>query len=181
MKRHAIVLMRWHAMARRGNEEANEGALGRVCHALCMGHHRRRSAPPYRHLNQISVDLNGLRHRPGGQANRREKWVHEAKRGAKYTARVTLGRLSHAPSRALSSPLVDVAVARNIASDLPAQGYRWCMERHAIVSMRWHDMVRRGNEGASTGGVGRESHLPERRLLPRPLNPAVWAYSSCID
>ena len=110
MKRHAIVLMRWHAMARRGNEEANEGALGRVCHALCMGHHRRRSAPPYRHLNQISVDLNGLRHRPGGQANRREKWVHEAKRGAKYTARVTLGRLSHAPSRALSSPLVDVAV-----------------------------------------------------------------------
>ena len=109
-ERHAIVSMRWHAMVRRGNEGANEGALGRVCHTLRMGHHRRRSAPPYRHLDQISVDLNGVRHRPEGQASRREEWVHEATRGARYTARVALGRLSHAPSRALSSPLVDVAV-----------------------------------------------------------------------
>ena len=70
----------------------------------------RRSAPPYRHLDQISVDLNGVRHRPEGQASRREEWVHEATRGARYTARVALGRLSHAPSRALSSLLVDVAV-----------------------------------------------------------------------
>ena len=68
------------------------------------------TAPLYRHLDQISVDLNGVRHGLEGQASRRAKWVHEAKRGARYTARVALGRLSHAPSRALSSPLVDVAV-----------------------------------------------------------------------
>ena len=112
--RHAIVSMRWHNMAKRCNEGANEGvnegALGRALHALRMGHHRRRSAPPYRHLDQISVDLNGVRHGPEGQASRREKWVHKVKRGARYMARVALGRLSHAPSRALSSPVVDVAV-----------------------------------------------------------------------
>ena len=134
-----------------------------------MGHHCRRSAPPYRHLDQISVDLNGVRHRPEGQASRREEWVHEATRGARYTARVALGRLSHAPSRALSSPLVDVAVETKYRNRTDLRWGKVCMERHAIVSIRWHDMARRGNEGASIGGWDWHGTYQSVGLSPRPL------------
>ena len=129
----------------------------------------------------MSIDLSGVRHGPGGQASMREKWVNEAKQGARYTSRAALGRLSHALPRELSLPLVNAAVDTKYRNWTDLRWGRWCMERHEIVSMRLHDMVRRGNEGASTRGMGREWHLPERRLSPRPLNPAVWAYTSRID
>ena len=57
-------------------------------------------------------------------------------------ARVALRRLSHAPSRALSSPVVDVAVDTKNRNRTDLHWGRVCMERHAIVSMRWHDMMR---------------------------------------
>jgi hypothetical protein len=43
------------------------------------------------------------------------------------------------------------------------------MERHAIVSMRWHAMVRRGNEGANEGGLGQVWHA----LAHGPSSPMV--------
>ena len=43
------------------------------------------------------------------------------------------------------------------------------MERHAIVSMRWHDMARRGNEGASIGGWDWHGTYQSVGLSARPL------------
>jgi hypothetical protein len=43
------------------------------------------------------------------------------------------------------------------------------MERHEIVSMRWHDMARRGNEGASMGGWDGHGTYQSVGLLPLPL------------
>ena len=94
--------------------------------------------------------------------------------------RGALEPLPYVLSRGPSSALVNAAVDTKYRNWTDLRWGRMCMERHAIVSMRLHDMVRRGNE-ASTRGMGREWHLPERRLSPRPLNPAVWAYTSRID
>ena len=51
------------------------------------------------------------------------------------------------------------------------------MARHAIVSMRWHDMARRSNEGASTWGWDGHATYPSvgyrhgRSTQPRGRTP----------
>ena len=64
---------------------------------------KHKKIPKIWRIYEISVDLNGVRYGPDGQAGRREKWVHEATREARKTARVAFGWLSHTPPRELSS------------------------------------------------------------------------------
>ncbi len=72
--------------------------------------------------------------------------------------RGTLEPLSYVLSRGPSSALVNAAVDTKYRNWTDLRWGRMCMERHAIVSIRWHDMARRGNEGADEGALRRVCH-----------------------